>query len=189
MAVEHVAAGGVSLAIQPTRALTAVDVDLAETGAYVSVSNANLLALAEAARLLRLKALGGLVAIDLIGFPKDGRRLHAAAQAAFGPDGTEVAIAPVSRFGVMELGKPHLRQPGHEQLLDRDGRLSARTAAQAMVRALERQGRFDPGGRLVGVCAPDVALLAEPWVARLGPRFSVRAELGMDRGPPDIRPL
>ena len=189
LAVEHVAAGGVTLAVQPTRALTAVDVDLAETGASVSVSRANLLALGDAARLLRLKALGGLVAIDLIGFPKDERRLHAVAQAAFAPDGPEVAIAPVSRFGVMELAKPHLRQPLHEQLLDPDGRLSARTAAQAAVRALERQGRFDPGARLVAVCAPDVAALAAPWVARLGPRFSVRAELGAARSPPDIRTL
>ena len=189
LAVEHVAAGGVTLTVQPTRALTAVDVDLAETGASVSVSRANLLALGEAARLLRLKALGGLAAIDLIGFPKDERRLHAAAQAAFAPDGPEVAIAPISRFGVMELAKPHLSQPLHEQLQDPGGRLSARTAAQAVVRALERQGRYDPGARLVVVCAPEVATLAAPWVARLGPRFSMRAELGAARSPPDIRAL
>ena len=187
--IEYAAAGGVTLTVQATRALTAVDVDLAETGASVSVSRANLAAIAEAARLLRLKAVGGLVAIDLIGFPKDERRLHAQAQAAFSPDGPDVAIAPVSRFGVMELAKPHLRQPLHEQLLDADGGLSARTAAQAVVRALERQGRFDPGGRLVAVCAPEVAASAGPVVARLGPRFSVRAELGASRSPPDIRAL
>ena len=186
---EHAAADGVTLTIQPTRALTAVDVDLVETGASISVSRANLSAIAQAARLLRLKTLGGLIAIDLIGFPKDERRLHSAAQAAFEADGPEVAIAPISRFGVMELAKPHLRQPLHEQLLDADGRSNVRTAAQAAVRALERQGRFDPGARLVAVCPPDVAILAAPWVIRLGPRFGVRAELGAGRDPPDIRTL
>ncbi len=191
---EAVAAGrirpdGLTLTIQPTRALTAVDVDLADAGPAMSVSRANLSALGEAARLLRLKALGGLIAIDLIGFPKDARRLHAAAQAAFAPDGPEVVIAPISRFGVMELAKPHLRQPLHEQLQDVDGRPSPRTAAQATVRALERQGRFDPGARLVAVCPPEVAALATPWVARLGSRFSVRTELGAARAPPDIRVL
>ncbi|WP_174301255.1 ribonuclease E/G [Caulobacter sp. S45] len=186
IAAEHVRPDGVTLTVQPTRALTAVDVDLAETGGSVSVSRANLSALAEAARLLRLKALGGLVAIDLIGFPKNDSRLQAAARDAFAPDGPEVVIAPVSRFGVMELAKPHLRQPLHEQLVDKDGQLNARTAAQAVVRALERQGRFDPGSRLVAVCPPEVAVLAAPWVAHLGPRFSVRVKLGAGRSPPDI---
>ncbi len=75
----------------------------------------------------------------------------------------------------------------HERLLDSDGRMSARTAAQAAVRALERQGRFDPGARLVAVCAPEVARLAAPWVARLGPRFAVRSELGAGHALSDIR--
>ena len=189
IAIQHVGTDGVTLSLEPTRALTAVDVDLAETGASVSVSRANLSALGEAARLLRLKSIGGLVAIDLIGFPKDARRLHAAAEAAFAPDGAEVAITSVSRFGVIELAKPHLRQPLHEQLLEADGRLSARTAAQAAVRALERQGRFDPGARVIAVCPPEVAALAAPGVAQLGPRFGLRAELGAARDPPDIRTL
>ena len=130
IAAEHLTAEGVTLTVEPTRALTAVDVDLAETGTSVSVSRANLAAIGEAARLLRLKAIGGLAAIDLIGFPKDERRLYAAALAAFLPDGPEVAIAPVSRFGVMELAKPNLRQPLHEQLLDLGGRVSASTPAR-----------------------------------------------------------
>ncbi len=186
-AVIHALPDGLTLAVETTRALTAVDVDLAETGAPISVSIANLSAIGHAARLLRLQAVGGLTAIDLIGFPKAARALHVAAVEAFAVDGPEVVIAAVSRFGVMELAKPHLRQPLREQLLDRDGGPSARTAAQAVVRALERQGRFDPGVRLVAVCAPEVSALAAPWVARLGPRFSVRGELGAKRQPPDIR--
>ncbi len=189
LAREHAATEGPSLTIEPTRALVAVDVDLADTGAPVSVSRANLVAVQEAARLLRLKALGGLAAIDLIGFPKDGRRLQAAAVEAFAPDGAEVAVAAPSRFGVMELSKPHRLQPVHERLLDFDGRLSARTLAQAALRALERQGRFAPGARMAAVCTPDVAAEAMAWVAQLGPRFSVRADLGAVREHPDIMAL
>ena len=186
LATLHVLDGGVTLAIEPTRALTAIDVDLAETGAAVSVGRANLLAVHEAARLLRLKAIGGLVAIDLIGFPKDGRRLHAAALEAFAADGPEVAVAPLSRFGVLELAKPHAGQPLSERLLASDGRLGARTIAQRLVRDLERQGRFDPGARLAARCPPEVARLAAPLVARLGPRFSVQEALGAAGASTDI---
>ena len=189
VATLHVLEGGVTLAIEPTRALTAVDVDLAETGSVVSVGRANGLAIEQAARLLRLKAIGGLVAIDLIGFPKDGRRLQTAAVQAFAPDGPDVAIAPLSRFGVLELAKPNAAQPLHERLLEIGGGLCPRAAAHAVVRALERQGRFQPGARLVAVCPPEVAALTAPWAARLGPRFGVRAQLGAGRTPPDIRIL
>ena len=189
LATLHALDGGMSLAIEPTRALTAIDVDLAETGSAVSVGRANLLAIEQAARLLRLKAIGGLVAIDLIGFPKDGRRLQAAAVQAFAPDGPDVAIAPPSRFGVLELAKPNAAQPLHERLLDPAGGLCPRAAAHAVVRALERQGRFDPGAGLVALCPPEVAALAAPWAAMLGPRFGVRAQLGAARTPPDIRSL
>ena len=175
---------GVTLAVEPTRALTAVDVDLAENGP--PVAQANLIALAEAARLLRLKALGGLIALDLIGFPKSHRALVTAAESAFAPDGAEVAIAPPSRFGVMEIAKPHLHQPLHEQLMDTAGRPSARTLAQATVRDLDRQGRFAPGDQLLALRAPDIAAIARPLVARLGPCFQVAADPGVARESTDI---
>ena len=178
LAVRHHLEGGVTLWVEPTRALTAVDVDLAEAGSTTSVSRANLVAVEQAARLLRLKALGGLAAIDLIGFPKDAARLRNMAAEAFAADGPQVVIAALSRFGVLEVSRPHVRQPLHEQLADANGRTSARTRAQQVVRDLERQGRFDPGARLVARCSVDVARLARPWVDRLGPRFSVREELG-----------
>ena len=189
LAVEHVFPNGLLLAVQPTRALTAVDVDLAETGATISVSRANAAALHQAARLLRLKASGGLAAIDLIGFPKDGRRLHALAMEAFAPDGPEMVIAALSRFGVMELSRPHGLQPAHEQLLGADGLASLRTRAQDVVRALTRQGRFTPGAHLVARCSPAVASVAAPWVAQLGPRFGVEADPGASSDTPDIRAL
>ncbi|MBA3810980.1 MAG: ribonuclease E/G, partial [Caulobacteraceae bacterium] len=61
--------GGGCLAVEPTRALIAVDVDLgARPGAEAkrAARAANLAALGTAARVLRLKGLGGLVVIDLL---------------------------------------------------------------------------------------------------------------------------
>jgi hypothetical protein len=184
LAKTYILPGGLDLCIETTRALTSVDVDLAE-GA-MPVERANRLAVEEAARLLRLKSIGGLVAIDLIGFPKAMAPILAAARAAFAPDGSGVAIGAVSRFGVLELAKPHARQPLGEQLLDDGGRPSARTLAQATVRDLERQGRFMPGALLLARRAPEVAALAGPLVARLGPRLRVEADLGAARESADI---
>ena len=146
----------------------------------------NLQAVAHAARLLRLKGLAGLAVIDLIGFPKDRRRLLDAAAAAFGPDGPQAVIGALGRFGTLEVAKPHLEQPVAERLLGSDGRPTARTAAQDLVRALERQGRFQPGRRLEAVCAPDVAAALRPLAARLGLRFGVREGVGLGREHTDI---
>ena len=177
--------GGLLLTIEPTCALVAVDVDL-EPDASLSVGQANLQAVVHAARLLRLKGLAGLAVIDLIGFPKDRRRLLDAAAAAFAPDGPQAVIGALGRFGTLEVAKPHLEQPVAERLLGSDGRPTARTAAQDLVRALERQGRFEPGRRLEAVCAPDVAAVLRPLAARLGPRFGVREGVGLGREHTDI---
>jgi hypothetical protein len=72
-------------------------------------------------------------------------------------------------------------------LLADDGRLSARSVAQRLARSLEREGRADPGARLIAVAAPDVASALQPLLAALGPRFDVAAELGWDRLKTDIR--
>jgi hypothetical protein len=185
----HALAGGVQLHIEPTRALVAVDVDWSGTPrpSAAAVMRANLEAIQETARLLRLKALGGGVAIDLVGFPRDRDALQAAARDAFAADGPGVSVLPANRLGLLCLSKPHRERPLADILCGPDGRLSARTIAQRLVRALERQGRADPGARLVADCASDVAAELEPLAALLGPRFSVAAQLGWDRSKTDIR--
>ena len=70
------------IAIEPTRALTAIDVDLSDRkggDAKRVTRQANIAALGMAARLLRLKGLGGIVVIDLVGRGHDGHALLAAA--------------------------------------------------------------------------------------------------------------
>jgi len=184
----HPLAGGGALAIEPTRALVAVDIDLGErkgADAKRVTRQANLAALAAAARLLRLKGLGGIVVIDLVGRGHDGAALLAAARAAFGPDNPGVAIGPVGRFGTMELSLPRRTRPLAERLLREDGALSDRTLAQRLVRRLQTEGETQRGARLVARCAPGVAAAAAPLVTALGEalggRFSLETDPGLSR--------
>jgi hypothetical protein len=189
LAVEHVLPGGGSLAVERTRALVAVDVDLGpvrgEAGRALARTNAA--AIRESARLLRLKGLGGLVVIDLAGDGRGGEAALAEAGVAFAPDLPGVVFGPVSRLGLLQLAKPWRETPVEDVLLGPDGRADPATQAAALVRELERAGLGDPGALLEAVCAPEVAAVATPLAARLGPRFAVRAEVGRAPDRPDIR--
>lgn len=186
-------AGGGLLTIEPTRALVAVDVDLAEgdeTGGGRAARRLNLLALAETARRLRLSALGGLVVVDLIGTALNPEEIRNAAKAAFAPDQPGVAIGPVTRFGALELARPWRERPIREVLNDPDGRPSPLTAGLALIRELERAAAADPGARLIARAAPEVVEAARPYAARLaeriGARFELTSDLAMRRGEVDV---
>ncbi|MBU1377186.1 MAG: ribonuclease E/G [Alphaproteobacteria bacterium] len=179
----HRLLGGGDIAIEPTRALTSIDVDLGERkgqDAKRVTRQANLAAIAESARLLRLKGLGGLVVLDLVGRGHDGNALLAAARLAFSPDNPGVAIGPVGRFGTMELSIPRRTRPLSEYLQLAGGALSDRALAQRLIRRFETEGAAQPGARLVATCAPGVTKAAEPLVRalaeRMGARFAVTAD-------------
>jgi Ribonuclease G/E len=136
--------------------------------------------LGAAARLLRLMGLGGIVVFDLDGRGPAGNALTEAARAAFRPDNPGVAIGPISRFGTLELLIPRRTRPIAEILLGPDGRPSARTLAQRLIRMAEREAAADPGGRLKLVCAPPIAESAAPLVEALKARIGHRLELVPD---------
>ncbi len=190
LSVVHPLPAGGSLAIEPTRALVAVDVDLGgRTGVAGETKKvarqANLAAIAETARLLRLKGLGGLVVIDLIGHSHDGPAFQAAARMAFAAEQPGVVLGPITRFGTLELTLPQRGRPVAEILLDEDGRPSALTMAFRLLRALEREGRADGGATLIARCAPEVAAAAEGPAAvladRIGRRFTITADGAVGR--------
>ncbi|MGA0601065.1 ribonuclease E/G [Caulobacter sp. KR2-114] len=188
--------GGGTVAIERTRALTAVDVDMgARPGAEAkrAARQANQAALATVARVLRLKGLGGLVVIDLAGRGHDGPTLLSTARTAFGPDNPGVALGPISRFGTLELTVPRRSRPAVEQLADASGAPTALTAALALIRALEREAAADGGARLEAVAAGDVAEAAAPYlkllIARVGARVTLRAEPGRARSESSVRAL
>jgi Ribonuclease G/E len=180
LSIQYALSGGGRLFIEPTQALIAIDVDLASaTGdSRKATVRANQEAIAAAARLLRLKGLGGLVAIDLAGKGHDGPTFSALAKAAFAPDGAGVSIGPISRFGVFELSLPRTGVPVSERLLDRDGRPSAVTVALRLLRAIEAAA--GPGQQVKAVCAPDVAVIARRLSGRLTDRIGARFTLQAD---------
>lgn len=188
IAVSHPLPGGGSISIEPTRALVAIDVDLGARGGGDgprAMRQANLAAIEAAARLIRLKGLGGLVVFDLAGKGHDGAALSATAKSAFAPDGSGVAIGPISRFGLFELALPRTATPIAERLLDESGQSSALTVALALARAIEREGRANPGAQLFAQAAPDVAVAAQSLHAaladRLGARFTIAPEADFSR--------
>jgi len=184
----HPMPGGGTLAVEPTRALTAIDVDLGERkgpDAKRVTRQANLAAIGMGARLLRLKGLGGIVVFDLVGRGHDGTALMAAARAAFAPDNPGVSIGPVGRFGTMELSLPRRARPVAERLCRDDGGLSDRALAQRLIRRLQAEASAAPGDRLVATCAPSVAdaaaRLAVLLADQIGARFSVTADPAVAR--------
>jgi Ribonuclease G/E len=188
--------GGGRLSIEPTRALVAIDIDLGDrpgTEAKRAARAANLTALGAAARLLRLKALGGIIVFDLVGRGHDAAAVAAAARAAFMSDNPGVAIGPISKFGTLELIVPRQRRPLAEDLLDEAGRPTALTTAIRLARALEREGRAAPGSRLRAQCDPDAARAFASLVPalndRLGARFSVDPQPGWPAGRMEIQAL
>jgi hypothetical protein len=181
--VIHPLPGGGSLSVEPTRALTALDVDVGERkggDAKRVTRQANLAALGAAARLLRLKGLGGIVVIDLAGRGHDGNALMAAARAAFGPDNPGVAIGPVGRFGTMEISLPRRGRPVLERLCRQDGLPNDRTLAQRLIRRLLAEAEAQPGAQLIARCGPDIAAaaagLAGELSARIGARFRIEPD-------------
>lgn len=176
MAVVHALPGGGSIAIEPTRALTAIDVDLGNAGgeAKKAARRANLEALAAGARLLRLKGLGGLAVFDLVGKGHDAPALMAAARAAFGPDNPGVAMDPVSRFGTMTIVLPRRRAP-----LDLN---TPAARAGMLLRMVEREALADPGGRIEGRGEAAVVEAARAGLAGLNARFGGRLSLAVGPG-------
>ncbi|MFN4288600.1 MAG: RNA-binding protein [Brevundimonas sp.] len=160
---DHHAPGGLDMSVERTRALVAVDVDLAP-GSRLSRQGANLRAIAEAARLIALKGWGGLVAIDLAGTGLDGEAIARAARNAFASP--EVVIGPVNRFGVLMVSLPWSETPIEERLAP-----TAETRALNALRQLNLALLSDTrAARITLRAGAGIAdLLATP-VALLGPR-------------------
>jgi Ribonuclease G/E len=176
--------GGGDIAVEPTRALTAVDVDLGAregSDSKRAARQANMAALSVASRVLRLKGLGGIIVFDLVGRGHDGQALTTAARNLFSPDNPGVGVGAISKFGTLEMIVPRRAPPILDRLLTETGAPNPRHVARLLARALEREGRADPGARLTARCAVAVAAAfaseLESGVAeRLGRRFVVTGQ-------------
>ncbi len=106
---------GGSIVIDPTEALTAVDINSARATKGGDIEETalqtNLEAADEIARQLRLRDLGGLVVIDFIdmGPVRHQREVENRLRDAVRQDRARVQIGRISRFGLLEMSRQRLR--------------------------------------------------------------------------------
>jgi Ribonuclease G/E len=104
--------GGGRMAIEPTRALVAVDVNTGGDGSPSAGLKANIAAARDLARQLRLRGLGGQIAVDFAPMPKKDRAaLEQQLRAAFRGDATETVLAGWTPLGNFELQRKRDRMP------------------------------------------------------------------------------
>lgn len=193
--------GGGRLIIEPTAALTAIDVDAAgktvQGGAAKLALELNKSSAKEAARQIRLRGLGGVIAIDFLPLKKkaDQGNLVSGLKAAFRNDPAKIDIAPPSRFGIVELARQRVQRPLHEVIYAPDGRLTVESAALKALRRLEAEGTANRSKRLVlsageavhDWLVSDAVGWKEAATNRLGPRFELVLDGGQDRLGFDIK--
>ena len=185
--------GGGVLTIEPTAALVAVDVD---SGARAGSGDPerfalelNLAAAQEAARQIRLRNLGGVIAIDFVTMRAKSHRaqLEEATRAAFAGDPWSVQCGALSRFGVFDLARAQLRAPLHEQMRDADGHMSIESVALMALRAIEREARAVTGRPIACTIAPDVKAWLDAaeidWRTELSNRIGMRWDIDSAPGP------
>ena len=138
--------GGV-LTIEPTRAVTAIDVDTHISGKKRDVAIA---AAKTSARLARLFGLGGLVLIDFPNLRKKNERQQCwtALSNALDNDPAITKIAPMSRFGTVEFARQKSGQSLAQMQLDRHGLPTAETTALDGLNRLIAEGRVNAGAQL-----------------------------------------
>lgn len=106
---------GGSIVIDPTEALTSIDINSAKAtkGGDIEETayNTNLEAADEISRQLRLRDLGGLVVIDFIDMTpvKHQREVENRMRDAVRPDRARIQLGRISRFGLLEMSRQRLR--------------------------------------------------------------------------------
>lgn len=187
--------GGGILSIEPTSALTAIDVD---AGARAGSGDPdrfaldlNIAAAHEAARQIRLRNLGGVIAIDFLNMRVKSHRktLEEAVRTAFAGDPWSIQLGGLSQFGVFEISRAQLRRPLHEQMRDDDGRMSVESVALMAMRAIEREARSNTGRQIACTVAPEVKAWLDAaeinWRAALSNNIGMRWTLDSAPGPRD----
>ena len=139
--------GGGDIAIETTRAMIAIDVDRgrARSGYEVSLEACTLIA-----RQIRLRGLGGLIAIDIPNLRQKRQRddIPARMSDAVEADPNTIKIAPLSRFGVLEMTRQKTMRSLDDVLLDGQGQFTTETQAMQALAMLEREGRHSAGAQL-----------------------------------------
>lgn len=172
--------GGGSITIEQTQALLAIDVDKGQGGTAldVGIEAANLIA-----SQLRLRGLGGLVVIDFPNLRQTRQRnqLVKAVERAFENDPAIVKIAPVSRFGCVELTRSKDYQPLDRIVANRSGEPTTETMALRALRQLEREALSNRGAKFTLEVSQSISdWLSEDvidWKQALNDRIGARFDI------------
>lgn len=106
---------GGSVSIDPTEALTSIDINSAKATKGGDIEETalqtNLEAAEEIARQLRLRDVGGLIVIDFIDMtpPRNQREVENRLKEALKQDRARIQTARISRFGLLEMSRQRLR--------------------------------------------------------------------------------
>ncbi|MDA7428543.1 ribonuclease E/G [Primorskyibacter aestuariivivens] len=98
--------------VEPTRALVAVDVNTGGDTSPAAGLKANLAAVRDLPRQLRLRGLGGQIVLDLAPMPKKDRRaVESALRGALKSDGVDTALVGWTNLGHFEMQRARVRAP------------------------------------------------------------------------------
>lgn len=158
--------GGARASIHPTPALVAIDVDAGSATADrrakpAAQMAANLAALPEIARQIRLRNLSGAILVDVAGMSLRRRpALAPAFTAALADDPLRPRFLGFTALGLAEIMRPRVHPPLHELLR------GPHAAGLAALRELMAAAAAEPSTAFSLRCAPDVAAsLADDAVA------------------------
>ncbi len=153
---------GGALIIDPTEALTSIDINSARATGGQDIEqtalNTNLEAADEVARQLRLRDLGGLVVIDFIDMmnSRNQREVENRLKDALKIDRARVQIGRISRFGLLEMSRQRLRpsldESSHIPCPQCDGQGTIRgtdSLSLAVLRIIEEEAMKDSTARVI----------------------------------------
>ena len=110
--METVALDGGSMMIEPTRVLVAIDVNTGRDTSPAAALKANLSAAKALPRALRLRGLGGQIAVDFVSISKAHRKqVEQAMRAAFKEDPIETSLVGWTTMGLFEMQRKRERLP------------------------------------------------------------------------------
>jgi len=155
---------GGSIVIDPTEAMTTIDVNSARSTKGKDIEETafktNLEAASEIARQLRLRDVGGLVVIDFIDMTDEDNqnKVESAFRKAVYSDRARVQFSSISRFGLLEVSRQRLR-PSLNESYDIEHVLvrGPRSLGQSILRIVGEDAAKDNTGEIQVYVPADVA--------------------------------
>ena len=150
---------GVSIVIDQTEALVAIDINSAKATSGSDIEetalNTNLEAATEIGKQLRLRDIGGLIVIDFIDMLslKNKRAVEDKLWTALSIDRAKVQVGRISRFGLLEMSRQRLR-PSLQQRWTQD----VASLSTAVLRLIEEEASKKKSGEVRAIVSSDMSV-------------------------------